>query len=90
MRMYNSTEMIGYRFVLGLSSGINYFDFKDVYETISFEDILLRKEKNFDFRYPLLVFIASVAFLIAMCCPSYYAMVAIGAGRLVNLIYFAI
>ena len=49
----------------------------------------IRIEKKFDFRYPLLVFIASVGFLIAMCCPSYYAMGAIGAGRLVNVIYFA-
>ena len=49
----------------------------------------IRKDKKFDFRYPLLVFIASVGFLAAMCCPSYYAMGAIGAGRLVNVIYFA-
>lgn len=43
---------------------------------------------GFQFRYPLLVFVASVGFLAAMCCPSYYAMGAIGAGRLVNVIYF--
>ena len=49
----------------------------------------IRIEKKFDFRYPLLVFIASVGLLTAMCCPSYYAMGAIGAGRLVNVIYFA-
>ena len=47
----------------------------------------IRIEKKFDFHCPLLVFIASVGFLIAMCCPSYYAMGAIGAGRLVNVIY---
>lgn len=49
----------------------------------------IRKEMHFQFSYPLLVFVASVAFLAAMCCPSYYAMGAIGAGRLVNVIYFA-
>lgn len=48
----------------------------------------IREEKKFEFRYPLLVFIASVGFLTAMCCPSYYAMGAIGAGRLVNIVYF--
>ncbi len=48
VRMYNSTETIGYRYVLALMSGMNYFDFKDVYETITFEDILSRKEKNLD------------------------------------------
>lgn len=49
----------------------------------------LRMEKNFHFRCPLAVFVASVGLLTAMCCPSYYAMGAIGAGRLVNVIYFA-
>lgn len=49
----------------------------------------IRTEKKFEFCYPLLVFIVSVGFLTAMCCPSYYAMGAIGAGRLVNIVYFA-
>ena len=48
VRTYNSVESIGYSFVLRLLSGINYFDFKEVYEQISFEDIKLRKEKNLD------------------------------------------
>lgn len=49
----------------------------------------IRDEKRFYFPYPLLVFVASVGFLTAMCCPSYYAMGVIGAGRLVNVVYFA-
>ena len=49
----------------------------------------IRDEKRFYFPYPLLVFAASVGFLTAMCCPSYYAMGVIGAGRLVNVVYFA-
>ena len=49
----------------------------------------IRSEKRFYFPYPLLVFAASVGFLTAMCCPSYYAMGVIGAGRLVNVVYFA-
>lgn len=49
----------------------------------------IREEMGFQFHYPLLVFVFSVGFLAAMCCPSYYAMGAIGAGRLVNVIYYA-
>ena len=49
----------------------------------------IRIEKGFHFPYPLPVFVASVGFLTAMCCPSYYAMGVIGAGRLVNVVYFA-
>lgn len=49
----------------------------------------IRSEQGFQFRCPLLVFAGSVGLLTAMCCPSYYAMGAIGAGRLVNIIYFA-
>ena len=48
----------------------------------------IRIEKKFEFRYPLLVFVVSIGFLTAMCCPSYYAMGSIGAGRLVNVIYY--
>lgn len=49
----------------------------------------MRAEKGFQFPYPLLVFVVSVGLLAAMCCPSYYAMGVIGAGRLVNVVYFA-
>ncbi len=48
VRTYNSTEAIGYSFVLRLLTGINYFDFKEVYEAISFDDIKRRKELTFD------------------------------------------
>lgn len=49
----------------------------------------MREEKGFRFESPLLFFIVSVGLLAAMCCPSYYAMGEIGAGRLENVIYFA-
>lgn len=44
---------------------------------------------GFKFSYPLAVLLASIALMGAMLCPSYYAMGAAGAGRLVNVIYFA-
>lgn len=44
---------------------------------------------GFSFSYPLAVLLASIALMGAMLCPSYYAMGAAGAGRLVNVIYFA-
>ena len=50
IRTYNSTESIGYVFVLHLLTKINYFDFKEVYETISFDDIKARKERNLDIK----------------------------------------
>lgn len=44
---------------------------------------------GFTFPYPLFVLLASIALMGAMLCPSYYAMGAAGAGRLVNVVYFA-
>lgn len=43
---------------------------------------------GFRFRAPLAVAAASAGLAGAMLCPSFYAMGAAGAGRLVNVIYF--
>lgn len=48
VRMYNSTESIGYQFVLHFLTGINYFEYKNVYETITIDDIKRRMKKTFD------------------------------------------
>lgn len=47
------------------------------------------EEKNFSFRYPLLVLICSIGWCCAMLCPPIYAMGTTGDLRIVNLIYFS-
>ncbi len=49
----------------------------------------IREQYGFEFRYPLLVFVMSVAFLCAMFCPPIYAMGFQGDVRLTNVVYFA-
>lgn len=48
VRMYNSTEALGYSFMLHFLTGINYFDYREVYESVSIDDIKARMEKTFD------------------------------------------
>lgn len=48
VRMYNSTETIGYKFVLHLLTGIDYSNFKSVFESIDVEDVKIRFGKIFD------------------------------------------
>ena len=45
-------------------------------------------EKGYGFRYPLVVFVASVAWICMMFCPPIYATGAAGDGRLWNVVYF--
>lgn len=47
VRMYNSTESIGYKFVLHLLTGIDYSNFKDVYESITLDCVKSRMKKTF-------------------------------------------
>lgn len=47
------------------------------------------EQKNFNFRYPLLVLICSIGWCCAMLCPPIYAMGTTGDLRIVNLIYFS-
>lgn len=49
----------------------------------------LHERTGFCFGAPLAVTAASIALAGAMLCPSFYAMGAAGAGRLVNVVYFA-
>ena len=48
----------------------------------------IRERTNFEFRYPILVFMLSVGFLCALFCPTYYALGVEGPKRLLNAIYF--
>ncbi len=45
-------------------------------------------ERGYAFRYPLAVFVASVAWICMMFCPPVYATGGTGEGRLWNVIYF--
>ena len=49
----------------------------------------IRGQYGFSFRYPLLVFVLSVAWLCAMFCPPIYAMGTPGDVRLTNVVYFS-
>lgn len=49
----------------------------------------IREKHNFQFKYPLLVVIASVAWICIMYCPPYMGMRAAGQDRLVNLVYYS-
>lgn len=48
-----------------------------------------RLNTGFRFPCPLLVCVLSVGFICAMFCPPLYAMGNLGAGRLLNIVYFA-
>lgn len=47
-----------------------------------------QKKGSFGFKYPLVLFVGSVAWLCAMLCPVFYATGSAGAGRLTNIIYY--
>lgn len=47
-----------------------------------------RQTSGFRFPCPLLVLIFSIGFICAMFCPPFYAMGNLGAGRLLNIVYF--
>lgn len=49
----------------------------------------IRRETGYTFRYPLAVFIGSVAWICLMFCPPLYAMGVTGAQRLLNVVYFS-
>lgn len=50
--------------------------------------VYIREQFKFEFRYPLLVVIGSVAWLAIMYCPPFYAMSSAGQGRLIDVVYY--
>ena len=46
VRLFNSTEAIGYSFVLHRLTGIDYFNFREVYDTVTLDTVRARKEKS--------------------------------------------
>lgn len=48
----------------------------------------IKEQTGFQFKLPLLVFTASVGYLCALFCPSFYALGVEGPKRLLNGIYF--
>ncbi len=38
IRMFNSTEALGYNITIGALNGIDYFEYKDIYDSVTFED----------------------------------------------------
>lgn len=48
----------------------------------------VKEQTGFQFKFPLLVFAASVGYLCALFCPSFYALGVEGPKRLLNGIYF--
>lgn len=71
-----------------------WFGFEDIIFLIFALPILieitikLREKFSFKFRFPLLVIIASVAWISIMYCPPLYAMGSAGDGRLENIVYY--
>lgn len=49
----------------------------------------IRENTKFKFKYPLVVLIASVAWICVMYCPPYMGMRSAGQGRLLNLVYYS-
>lgn len=47
VRMYNSTEAIGYRYILHFAAGIDYSHFKSIYETVTLDDVTARMKQIF-------------------------------------------
>ena len=48
----------------------------------------VKEQTGFQFKLPLLVFVASVGYFCALFCPAFYALGAEGPKRLLNGIYF--
>lgn len=48
----------------------------------------IKERTGFQFKFPLLVFMASVGYLCALFCPTFYALGVEGPKRLLNGIYF--
>lgn len=47
VRMFNSTEAVGYNFAIGILNGMDYFNYKNIFESVTFEDVLKRFKKHF-------------------------------------------
>lgn len=81
--------------VEGIGSVCQWIGFKEIVMVALLFPILtkmtahIRKENNFQFKYPLAVLIASVAWICIMYCPPYLGMRAAGQGRLINLVYYS-
>lgn len=83
---------------LAIESGVNYVkSWTGLYLVISMLLMLpvvisivkkIIKEYQFKFRYPIVIFVASVGWICVMLCPPIYAMGVPGAGRLTNVVYF--
>lgn len=50
VRLFNSTESIGYSFVLHRLTGIDYFNFRQVYDTVTLDDVRARMAAGFDVK----------------------------------------
>lgn len=50
VRLFNSTEAIGYNFVLHHLTGIDYFNFRQVYDAVTLDDVRARKASGFDVK----------------------------------------
>lgn len=48
IRMHNSTEAISYSYVSHYLAGMDYFDFADIYKSITIDDVKARLKKGFD------------------------------------------
>lgn len=79
----------------GIESAGTWFSLKEIVMIVLLLPILteitaeIRKCSGFRFQYPLVVLIASVAWLCLMYCPPYMAMGSEGQGRLLNLVYYS-
>ena len=73
----------------------DWFGFKELVFIILLLPILseltgyIRNRYNFQFKYPLMVIIGSVAWLSIMYCPPFYALGRSGADRLINIVYYS-
>lgn len=47
VKMFNSTEAVGYNFAIGILNGMDYFNYKPIFESVTFEDVKKRFEKHF-------------------------------------------
>lgn len=50
VRLFNSTEAIGYGFALHCLAGMDYFNFRKVYDTVTADDVRRRKQLGFDIK----------------------------------------
>lgn len=47
VRMFNTTEAVGYNFAIGILNGMDYFEYRPIFESVTFEDIQNRFKKHF-------------------------------------------